>query len=168
MPVKIYEEDRAEWMSEFDQIATEANLLVRSYYMLPDDWELMENLNSRSAAVTCGIKLTCAFVGRKLHKYQSPRQKLFLAEYFKMDRATAGFHMRSADELICGDKVAISEPRIGFMKLWPLMDEIGIKLNVEGWLQSKEMQIRFIDRQLDMLNKRKEKIQKNIHEETSV
>ena len=54
------------------------------------------------------------------------------------------------------------------MKLWPLMDEIGIKLNVEGWLQSKEMQIRFIDRQLDMLNKRKEKIQKNIHEETSV
>ena len=76
--------------------------------------------------------------------------------------------MRSADELILGDKVAISEPRIGFMKLWPLMEEIGIKLNVEGWLQSKEMQIRFIDRQLDMLNKRKEKIQKNIHEETSV
>ena len=168
MPAKTYEENRDEWMAEFTEICTEAVGLVRTYYRLPEDWDVMDNLNSRAQEVTCAVKLTCAFVDRKLHKYQDPRKKLFLAEFFKIDRATAGYHMRSTDSMIRWKKVPITEPGIGFMKLWPMMEDIAIKLNVEGWIKSKEMQIRFIDRHIDMLNKRKNQIQKNIHEETSV
>ena len=168
MPVKLYQEDRAEWFDEFSQITEEANALVKTYYELDEDWHVMDRINDRSAPATCAIKLTCLFVERKLHKYQSGRKKVFLAEWFKIDRTTALHHIKSGTKLVEGDQLPVSEPTIGFMELWPLMEDIGIKLNVEGWLKRRDLQIRFINRQIDMLEMRKKEIQEKQILETHV
>lgn len=159
MPATYMNEDSAEWGAEFQQVVDEASRLVKTYYEMDEDWHVMDHLNERNSPTTCAIKLTCTFVDRKIHKYQDARKRVFLAEWFGFDRATSTYHVKSGNKLIDGDKNAISEPSIGFLELWPLMEGIGIKLNVEGWLRRRDLQVRFIDRHIEMLQQRRKQIE---------
>lgn len=144
---------------EFEEITTEANYLVGEFFEL-DDFDVFDRDKTGKSSIpeALVIKLVSAFVWFKLHKYTEIEKRQYLGEWFGLVRATINHHLRDVESLIRGDERRSNDISRCFRKTWPDMQELGIRLNVEGWIRSSEMRIRFIDRQIDKMQKRREEI----------
>tara|TARA_R110002050_G_C8910601_1_gene510749 strand:+ start:1434 stop:1886 length:453 start_codon:yes stop_codon:yes gene_type:complete len=49
-----------------------------------------------------------------------------------------------------------------FKSLYELTENVGIKMVTERWVRSKDMQVQFIDRQINILRERKKTIEKTV------
>lgn len=158
-----------ETIAEIDEVVAEAQTLVAEYLQI-DEFDVRERHDTGKASLpeALVIKLTCGFFWYRVHKYTDIEKRYILTHYFGIVRATLSHHMRDVVAIISGNDTRKSDMVKCFNHVWPLMKDIGIKMNVEGWIRSKEMRIRFIDRQIDMMEKRKEEILNTKHETAQV
>lgn len=145
--------------NELKEITDEASFLVGEFFEL-DGFHIFDRKETTKASVpeALVIKLVCAFVWFKLHKYTDIEKRQYLGEWFGLVRATINHHLREVERMITGQETRTNDVTKCFKRTWPDMKDLGIKLNVEGWIRSSEMRIRFIDRQIDMMQKRKDEI----------
>ena len=154
---------------EMKEITDEAEVLVGEFFEM-DKVDVTERLVVGHATLPQALvmKLVCGFLWFKVHKYTDREKKHILQQHFGVVRATIDHHLRDVISIVSEQDVRRSDTIKCFRKCWPLMADIGIKMNVEGWLKSRAMQVRFIDRQIDMLQKRKDKILIQSNETTQV
>tara|TARA_R100000030_G_scaffold86302_1_gene69713 strand:+ start:62 stop:586 length:525 start_codon:yes stop_codon:yes gene_type:complete len=162
---KVSDETKA----EMDEIVAEAEELVAEYLCI-DKFSVHDRHDTGKSSLpeALVIKLTCGFLWYRVHKYTDIEKRFILTNYFGIVRATLNHHMRDVVSILSGTDTRQGDMTRCFKHTWDLMKDIGIKMNVEGWIKSKEMRIRFIDRQIDMMEKRKKQILNKEHETAQV
>ena len=159
----------AETIAEVDEVVAEAEVLVAEFLGIERfDVKDRHDTGKSSLPEALVIKLTCGFFWYRVHKYTEIEKRFILTTYFGIVRATLNHHMRDVVSIISGNDTRQNDMVKCFNHVWPLMKDIGIKMNVEGWIKSKEMRVRFIDRQIKMMEDRKKEILNTKHETTQV
>jgi len=159
----------AETIAEVDEVVSEAQVLVANFLCIEEfDVKERHDTGKSSLPEALVIKLTCGFFWYRVHKYTEIEKRFILTTYFGIVRATLNHHMRDVMSIISGNDTRQNDMVKCFNHVWPLMKDIGIKMNVEGWIKSNEMRVRFIDRQIKMMEDRKKQILNKKHETTQV
>ncbi len=159
----------AETIAEVDEVVAEAEVLVAEFLGIERfDVKDRHDTGKSSLPEALVIKLTCGFFWYRVHKYTEIEKRFILTTYFGIVRATLNHHMRDVMSIISGNDTRQNDMVKCFNYVWPLMKDIGIKMNVEGWIKSNEMRVRFIDRQIKMMEDRKKEILNTKHETTQV
>ena len=75
-----------------------------------------------------------------------------LSDYLGIEKSEIRQAMTSGKESLVSDN--------GFASMYNMLADSGMRMNTEGWLQSKELKLNFINRQIELLLGRKQEILK--------
>lgn len=98
------------------------------------------------------LELFCLFTQRHMHRYEMRAKEQALSDYLGVEKSEIRQAMTSGKESLVSDN--------GFASMYNMLADSGMRMNTEGWLQSKELKLNFINRQIELLLGRKQEILK--------
>lgn len=98
------------------------------------------------------LELFCLFTQRHMHRYEMRAKEQALSDYLGIEKSEIRQAMTSGKESLVSDN--------GFASMYNMLADSGMRMNTEGWLQSKELKLNFINRQIELLLGRKQEILK--------
>tara|TARA_R110000824_G_scaffold165985_2_gene342657 strand:+ start:1153 stop:1617 length:465 start_codon:yes stop_codon:yes gene_type:complete len=98
------------------------------------------------------LELFCLFTQKHMHRYEMRAKEQALSDYLGIEKSEIRQAVTSGKESLVSDN--------GFASMYNMLADSGMRMNTEGWLQSKELKLNFINRQIDLLIDRKKEILK--------
>jgi|11_taG_2_1085331.scaffolds.fasta_scaffold02416_8 hypothetical protein len=139
-------------IKDFKDLEKEINALMTIFLNRPFEMR-QESLHSKYKKTS--FMLFIQFCNEHMFRYGSKTNGA-ISEYFQDEytiNQIRGIH-KSIEREIKVNKT--------FKSLYELTENVGIKMVTERWVRSKEMQVQFIDRQINVLRERKKTIEKTV------
>ena len=138
--------------ADFTELENEINALLSDHYREPHDMRHIGENVERFTDPT-GVYLFTLWVIDKYHRLDRSKMGA-VGQWFGRDRSTPNHWKKKANQRMRSDKQ--------FRELYDNLNYLGTRYATEGYLKARGLKIRFIERQMEHLSARRDKLLKEV------